>query len=119
MAVKSKRWPSPTKRNNSSQVHQEPLALETIENEPSTEAIVAVKALCELMQGQQSEMDKPSSDEMEEIAQLAEAAGIHTCKLDLEDLLLLEDWYACTGSYQMPCRSCLAGASSAIESSSS
>lgn len=47
-------------------------------------------------------------EEREKIAQLAEAAGIHTCKLELEDYLMLEKWYARTGSYMMPCSSCVA-----------
>lgn len=46
-------------------------------------------------------------EDVEEVAQLAEAAGLHTCALDLEDMLQLELWYEATGSYAMPCRDCI------------
>ena len=67
----------------------------------------AVEALCQL-HALPSDHEIAELEEREEIAQLAEAAGIRTCKLELEDYLMLEKWFARTGSYMMPCSSCVA-----------
>jgi len=45
--------------------------------------------------------------DMEEIGALAEAAGLHICKLDLEECLQLDDWHACYGTFMMPSTACL------------
>ena len=47
-----------------------------------------------------------TNEDMEEIALLAEAAGIHTCKLDLEECLRLDTWYANFGTFMMPSAAC-------------
>lgn len=97
------------------------VSLQTVQS-VSTAASSAISMFSsDLGSSQSSEnraIDAWTAQGMEMVAELADKAGFHTCKLDLEECLMLGDWYAAFGTFMMPSKACLSSSENREECTS-